>query len=1315
MKNYLLISLAFALSAFAEERPVSPEQLAAIEAGGELEAPRPKNLPDFTKYDPVPQNKYGPKNPWNLGPTGIVGVMNHEFKGDQILVSAVLKGSPAEGKVLKGDVVIGMNGKKFEAGGHLGYQIGKAIIEAEREVNGGKISFMMWRDLNLIARSGPKDVISVDIDEIFAKARDDNSLYEWKSEEARTKEALGFDEFPIDGSNYVANLTLEVLPDYSDTAPYDCPKTERILEDAWKVLAKKFVEDPNVRRSGRGGIIEAFALVASGKPEYLELVRKWVRGKHSPWHPPKERIGARFEPGYRGYNGYQSWHHGFGGLYCALYYEATGDDYVLPALRKYAIETAMGQSGGGSWGHTFSFPRVNGGELHRMNPGYGALNAAGNRCFFLITLAKKLGIKHPEIDLAVGRAHRFFNSYVDLGAIPYGDFGAYPTDDSNGKNTGIAFSMKLLGNDYGAKYFAMMSSHCAFTRRGGHGHDYHGNWSSWAATMCGPEVRMANERNLRWRRTLCRTHTGSFVYQSPTGYGALRDPTATEVLHQAVAMGQTLITGKDPNPKLYPNEQEFEQLLASAQPQLNDAKLIERAGTPWRERSTDEVFKLINIFKPKARGQVAAELAKRYQAGEKEIVPRLAQLLDHEDARTRDGACAGLIACGKDAALQYQSKIIGLLDAPEEFVRIRALNTLGRITIGPDAQVAMLSATARTFEYMGAAPNSLRSHAQSVLFKGEHVLAKSPFEAGYDEELVQVALEKLIALDPMGNRPFLAHREGVWSKDTVVRLAGPLIHTVANPQIVDQMFNGRRQAAVALMEQFGYQETLEASANMLWKRDALPRQIRGKVSYKLGVIDIDLVKQYPGAFKHIVDPLKNWIADDPLAKISVKVGKKTIDTNVEELIDLIVVAPDAPLPGSLAKEVEQWFVSSMKGDAREGYREVLKDPSRHLTFRQMTALSALAGQGEITDLLRYVSHPDRRLRLHTHKLLNELPGITAALVKALEKELSVGSGESDGSIPVGLLAVLRSRGDAAALPAARKALAHPDGAVRGEAIRTVFALGGDAALIDVFKQLRAATDSEELDGCEKALLSRRDVPAHAEKTVGACIALLPKAEEPVRDSLYWVLANLGGPKALVALEKAAQAEVDDAAFDRIVEALSFAPDLETNELLIRLMRGYPERAERIAKVGARRLVIGPEGIGTLTDDEKMDFAGPLLKMVLDEKMITYLARVRTGRCMLALQDAMRRGATDTATMSIIAAAEGMATAPAKDREWAADALKDAIEYIEVTQLRGGPEAHDYRSYPIWKTASERAGKALLKVFKPETAPLPEFDDLDLDL
>ncbi len=31
------------------------------------------------------------------------------------------------------------------------------------------------------------------------------------------------------------------------------------------------------------------------------------------------------------------------------------DDYVLPAIREYALKTAMGQSSGGTWGHGFAW------------------------------------------------------------------------------------------------------------------------------------------------------------------------------------------------------------------------------------------------------------------------------------------------------------------------------------------------------------------------------------------------------------------------------------------------------------------------------------------------------------------------------------------------------------------------------------------------------------------------------------------------------------------------------------------------------------------------------------------------------------------------------------------------------------------------------------------------------------------------------------------------------------------------------------------------------------------------------------------------
>lgn len=67
-------------------------------------------------------------------------------------------------------------------------------------------------------------------------------------------------------------------------------------------------------------------------------------------------------------------------------------------------------------------------------------------------------------------------------------------------------------------------------------------------------------------------------------------------------------------------------------------------------------------------------------------------------------------------------------------------------------------------------------------------------------------------------------------------------------------------------------------------------------------------------------------------------------------------------------------------------------------------------------------------------------------------------------------------------------------------------------------------------------------------------------------------------------------------------------------------------------------------------------------------------------------------------------------------EDAAKAIRDVIEYIEVSHLRGGPEAHStvQDNYYGWKALQARAGKVLLKIHKPEAAPIPTFDPLDLE-
>ena len=88
----------------------------------------------------------------------------------------------------------------------------------------------------------------------------------------------------------------------------------------------------------------------------------------------------------------------------------------------------------------------------------------------------------------------------------------------------------------------------------------------------------------------------------------------------------------------------------------------------------------------------------------------------------------------------------------------------------------------------------------------------------------------------------------------------------------------------------------------------------------------------------------------------------------------------------------------------------------------------------------------------------------------------------------------------------------------------------------------------------------------------------------------------------------------------------------------------------------------------------------------------------------------------SAAESLIANAEGMPKLSPEDSKIAAKSLRDVIESIEVTRLRGGPEAHMKKEddYYGWKSLQARAGKVLLKVHKPEVAPIPAFDPLDLE-
>ncbi|MGI9428221.1 MAG: DUF6288 domain-containing protein [Bythopirellula sp.] len=74
----------------------------------------PPGMPDFTNGDPLPDRA---QHDWNLGPLGVRGWMFSNNKetseARQVYITQVASGSPADGVLEAGDVVLGTNGKPF--------------------------------------------------------------------------------------------------------------------------------------------------------------------------------------------------------------------------------------------------------------------------------------------------------------------------------------------------------------------------------------------------------------------------------------------------------------------------------------------------------------------------------------------------------------------------------------------------------------------------------------------------------------------------------------------------------------------------------------------------------------------------------------------------------------------------------------------------------------------------------------------------------------------------------------------------------------------------------------------------------------------------------------------------------------------------------------------------------------------------------------------------------------------------------------------------------------------------------------------------
>ncbi len=1315
----LCVGMSAGVLCAAEREAESAMQAALNPDAAEQPPPRPASMPDLTRGEPFPQSGKAGYVYWNMGPVGIVGLRNGGNGGDQIQVTAVVPGSPADGKLQVGDVILGLQNRRFTVGGDLNRVVGETIIQAEEEAGQGLLTINIWRDRNWEKRTGARNVFDIDLDEMIKTTDEQGDLYEWQGEVERTAaiKRMSYEEFPIDGVTEDVVVQLEVMGTYSEASPWDCPVVTKARENALKVIVERL--NPNDRTRGKlgGTWPDILALVASGKPEYVELAKKWVRQRDlcqdMEYKVPWADLGGI----------YQSWYHGFDFLEMAIYYDATGDDHVLPEIRKRAIIVAMGQNGGGSWGHSFAHPGFNGGLLNMRNPGYGALNNPGTRCFFLLALARKFGIEHPEVDAAIGRAARFFGTYVDKGTIPYGYHAPWPSDDSNGKNYGAAYAFYVLGRTYEAKYLAMLSANAAFTRRGGHG-----SWNLWyytpfSANLAGPDAVKAHMRNMRYFYTLSRRHDGSFVFigeQPPgvsSGGGGMRNATATYALLLSAPLRQLIITGKDADERMWMSDREHRQLLISVGDPLKDPVSLAQRGKRWQDRSADDILDLLDHFYPQARGLVAQEVGKRYREGDEDILAKLLPLLGSEVVRMRAGACEALAACGKDAVLENLSGVARLLDDPAEVVRMLALRTIAGATdpAAPDRQMMLLKAAIAEYEGESCDHGNLRSLVPSALF-ADPSMATSPFQSGFDVDLLRSALESVVTLDPGGTIP------QTWSRETLVRLAGPVVHAATEVQINDGMFGmGRLVKARALLGKFGYRELMEADFDVLRKRAELTRDVRQRVEFlhgrklnAIGYFNVGLLTRHPSVYREHLDAMCLWLQDHPQrsdAPEGIWLG---------ELIRLVQQAgEDDPEIRSLRREVFDLFTGELAAladrDARVGRcRSVLADPGKKDFFRKlaaMTHLKELLGGEVLPEIVPYLGHGDWRLRDHAHQLAVEL------VQNGGLGDLMTRLASARGANAAGMLLVLRDAGNPSALGVAMQALKREEGVVRKAAVQAVMALGGEGALQTVLAFMENATDADDLEGCELALLSRREDAAFSGRVRDEAIARLPKGTVPARRSLAWVLAQLGGADSLAALQEAAATSSDVQEVRNIVQAVSYSADGGADAVLLALANRRGIHLDAVAGECLRRMV-GPKGPDDVSDDHRVTFARGILNLTMVDGLIDFLGRVHTGRSIQLLFEIMQKtNRAELAAKTLVAAADGMKNPPPDEARIAADALTQVIEYVEVTRLRGGIEARMGKddNYLEWKDVQMRAGRALLRLHRPEREPIPTIDALDLDI
>jgi len=213
-------------------------------------------------------------------------------------------------------------------------------------------------------------------------------------------------------------LQLPVLGSYSATAPFDCPKSKRILEQGLRG-AGEASRQPELQGEPDFPFAERPGLVASGDPNFLPLVKKET-----------------------------AWAAEFSSMPCRLGITATssvcwpntrwppGDESVCRGCGGWALRLPTARA----WWARGSQVRHAGWPAAWLRDDERAGPSADDS----LVLAREAGVKDAAIDLAIERSAKLLRFYIGKGCVPYGDHAPWmQTHDDNGKNGMAARAVHL--------------------------------------------------------------------------------------------------------------------------------------------------------------------------------------------------------------------------------------------------------------------------------------------------------------------------------------------------------------------------------------------------------------------------------------------------------------------------------------------------------------------------------------------------------------------------------------------------------------------------------------------------------------------------------------------------------------------------------------------------------------------------------------------------------------------------------------------------------------------------------------------------------